>query len=62
MVIRGGGNLHDYFMSTIIFTLTMNKIFIYNTPKTIRKVATVLIWICKPSCTIRIFQDLGEVG
>ena len=37
-------------MSTRIFTLTMNKIFIWG-PKIMRKVAMILIWICESSRT-----------
>ena len=37
-------DLHDHFMSTRIFTLIMNKIFI-GAPKIVRKVARTSIYI-----------------
>ena len=39
-----GVGLYDHFMRTRIFTLTMNKIFIW-APNIMRKVAIVCIWI-----------------
>ena len=39
------GNLYDHFMSKRIFTLIMYKMF-RRSPKIMRKVATVSIWIC----------------
>ena len=48
-------------MSTRIFTLIMNKMFI-RVLETMRKVTTTsLIWICQPSRTNRVFHILGEV-
>ena len=43
-MILGGGVLFDHSMSTRIFTLIINKIFI-GTPKIMKKVALALIWI-----------------
>jgi hypothetical protein len=61
-----GVGLYDHFMSTIIFTLMMNKIFI-RAPKSRRKVASALLrpqfgFAKHDSCTSRVFHIPGEVG
>ena len=52
----GGTYVYDHLMIMKIFTLIMIKIFI-RTLKIMRKVATVLIWICSLS---RPSHILGE--
>ena len=44
----GGGGLYDHLMNTLIFSLTMNKIFI-RALEIKRKVATASIWTWYPS-------------
>ena len=42
------GDLYDHLMSTTLFTLVMNKVIRWAL-NMMRKVATALIWICRPS-------------
>ena len=58
---RGGGVNMTNLMSTRIFTLIMNKIFI-RAPNITRNVATSSIWIWQPSHTKDVFHNLGEMG
>ena len=48
------GDLYDHFMSTRFFTLIMNKRFI-GTPKTMRQMATGMIWIANYLALIACF-------
>ena len=51
------GDLYDYFISTRIFTLIINKIFI-RALSTRRKMATGMHWICYSSRINSVFQIL----
>ena len=55
------GNLYYHLKNTTILTLIMNKIFIWAL-KTMKKVVTASIWICKPSHTNCMFHIQGVVG
>ena len=54
-------DLHDHFMSTRIFNLILNKIFI-RAPRTMREVVSASIQICYSYCANYVFHILGEVG
>ena len=55
------GDLYDHVMNSRIFTLTMNKIFIW-APRIMRKMATDMIQNCQSSRTNCVEHIVQEVG
>ena len=59
-IIVGGGegeDLYDLLINMRIFMLIISQIFV-RVSKFVRKVAPGSIWICKPSCSSRVFDFL----
>ena len=53
-------DIYDHLMSLRMFTLTLNKIFIW-APNIMRQMAMGMIWICESSCRNCMLHILWEV-